>query len=365
VIVTGYKQLTSNLQVAFIRAWHYDGALAWKSYDYEQVSGLGADTRGERVAIGRDGLLYFGGTINGGTGASIFARDPKELAQSAADRTVKTDRFTDPFNVGSIKMTWLGRYDPENGALLLGQSLLTRLSNGRGNSIVPLALMADSNGRLYVAGNKAADLERRTDRQINDRPVGNYASGEGYLLVLSPDFTERLLWTPFARAGHTAGDSPAVGVSVQNGVAAVVLTQSNTDPERRLITSANSLLAEPPGGASDGYVAVWPALDALTAPASVAINPTVGFVGDHTFTATVLPTTATVPLTYTWSLNGEVVQRTASSNLRSDTWQQTWTTPSTAQMLQITVHNRAGEVAFSQTFAVIVAERTFMPFIRR
>jgi hypothetical protein len=262
-------------------------------------------------------------------------------------------------------MTWLGRYDPENGALLLGQSLLTRLSNGRGNSIAPLALMADSEGRLYVAGNKAADLERRTDRQINDSPVGNYASGEGYLLVLSPDFTERLLWTPFARAGHAAGDSPAVGVSVQNGVAAVVLTQSNSDPERRLITSANSLLAEPPGGASDGYVVVWPALGALTAPASVTINPTAGFVGDNTFTATVLPTTATVPLTYTWSLNGEVVQRTASSNLRSDTWQQTWVAPSTAQMLQITVHNRAGEVALSQTFAVIVAERTFMPFIRR
>jgi hypothetical protein len=166
VIATGYNQVSSDLQVASLKAWSYDGAtLKWTSYNFSasEVTGenLGADTRGERVAIGRDGKVYFAGTINGGTGASIFARDPKDITSSAGDRTVTTDNYNTPTNVGSIKMTWYGRYAPDTGDLELGQSLLTRLSSGKGNSIAPNALMADAQGRLYIGGSAYASIERR------------------------------------------------------------------------------------------------------------------------------------------------------------------------------------------------------------
>jgi hypothetical protein len=364
VIATGYTQLTSNLQVAFIRAWRYDGSEVWRSYDYPAVTGYGADTRGERIAIGQDGLLYFAGTINGGTGASIFSRDPKDLNQSAAAKTVKFDRFNDPTNTGSIKMTWYGRYTPATGDLILGQSLLTRLTNGKGNSITPQALMADETGRLYVAGSKAADLERRAERQVDGQAVGAYESGEGYLLEVAADFRSRIVWTPFARNGFSAGNSPVNALGVRNGVAALVLTQDNSK-ERRLITTAAALQAEPPGGASDGYLVVWPQVGAPAAPTNLTVSPSIGFVGENRFVATVQPNSVALPITYTWSVNGAVVQTTTAAKERTDSLTYTWNQPANQQTLTVAIQTTRGMLTATYTFDVIAAKRLYLPFIVR
>ena len=364
VIATGYTQLTANLQVAFIRAWRYDGSEVWRSYDYAAVTGYGADTRGERVAIGRDGLLYFAGTINGGTGASIFSRDPKDLNQSAAAKTVKFDRFNDPTNTGSIKMTWYGRYAPATGDLLLGQSLLTRLTNGRGNSITPQAIMADETGQLYVVGSKAADLDRRSDRQVDGQAVGTYESGEGYLLAVASDFRSRIVWTPFARSGYAAGNSPVNAIGVRNGITALVLTQDN-GKERRLITTAAALHREPPGGGSDGYLAVWPQVGAPAAPTALTVNPTIGFVGENRFVATVQPSSVSLPITYTWSINAAVVQNTVATQQRTDTLVYTWDQPTEEQTLTVAIQTKKGMLTATYTFAVIEAKRLYLPLIAR
>lgn len=256
IIATGYTQKASNLQVAWLRGWPYTGGTPkWNSYDFSAADAfarnLGADTRGERVAIGRDGNLYFAGSINGGTGASIFARDPKNIAATlGADRNVATDQYNTATNVGSVKMTWYGRYDPATGNLAQGSSLLTRLSSGKGNSISARAITADEAGRVYVAGDAACCIQNRNARQIGGTTVGPYEIGEAFLLVVSPDLRQRLVWTPFT-GGASAGGSPATGVAVRNGTAALTINLT----KGALIT--NNAFQPGPSTLPDAYIAVW------------------------------------------------------------------------------------------------------------
>jgi hypothetical protein len=257
VIATGYTQKSSNLQVAFIRAWTYSGSASWTSYDFSAAAvdgqGLGADTRGRRVAVGRDGWLYFAGTSNGGTGASIFSRDPHDVTlRLGSDRYITADFYTNPYNVGSKTLTWYGRYDPLDGDLLRGQPLLTRLSSGSGNSIRPWGITADEDGYVYLVGDAWATLENRDARQIAGTTVGPYSSGEAFLMIVRPDLSERLIWTPFAGSPNGAGGSPARAVSARSGTAALTITLSD---EGSLIPY-NALQATP-STLDDGYLAVW------------------------------------------------------------------------------------------------------------
>ncbi len=259
VIATGYTQVSGNLQVAFIRAWDYRGSLDWKSYDFSNAPGLGADTRGERIAIGNDGQLYFAGSINGGTGASIFSRDPKDFDQNIDKdpRVVKTDEYTRATNIGSVKMTWFGRYEPTDGTLVTGQSLLTRrTSDNKGNSIGVNAITADATGRVYLAGSASCCIKERDSQQIAGVTVGGYESSESYFMALSADLKERLVWTPFAAPNVSAGKSPATGVGVRDGVVAVSISLNpKTDGTRSLIT--HNALQDKPDTLPEGYLAIW------------------------------------------------------------------------------------------------------------
>ncbi|MCB0032871.1 MAG: hypothetical protein KDE51_02535 [Anaerolineales bacterium] len=258
VIVTGYNQVSSNLQLPFIRAWSYQGGLTWVSYDFSSAPGLGADTRGERVAIGRDGYLYFAGTINGGTGVSVFSRDPKNIdSKLGSEQLIVTDKYTDPFNIGSVKMSWYGRFDPTTGDLMRGQSLLTRLtSNDKGNSIAINAITADEQGNLFITGEAFCCIDNRANRQIAATTVGNYAGGEAFFMAVSADMTERYIWTPFTAPGTSAGGSPATGVGVRQGTIAIGVTlNQNTANNRRLVTV--NAIQDNIGGNSDAYLAVW------------------------------------------------------------------------------------------------------------
>ncbi|RRR67915.1 MAG: hypothetical protein EI684_18275 [Candidatus Viridilinea halotolerans] len=251
VIVTGFKQVNNNLQIPFIRAYSYTGMLRWQSYDFAaDTPNVGtADTRGERLALGQDGMLYLAGSINGGTGASIFVRDPKDASQSATDRLVVTDKYTNPFNVGSIKMLWLGRFDPADGTLIVGQSLLTRRSDDRGNSISAGAMAAGRDGTLYLVGQAFAALANRDQGRINGMPVGSYGGGDAYVLVLTPDFRQRQLW--LAWSGTDGSRGGAVGLVVSDTTVAMVAQVSVG-----AFVSHNALQAAP-GGGSDAYVAIW------------------------------------------------------------------------------------------------------------
>ena len=147
-------------------------------------------------------------------------------------------------------MVWYGRYSPTTGALEQGASLLTRLSSGSGNSISVQAIMADQYGAIFLAGDASCCFHNRNTRQIAGVAVGPYASGEAYLLTVSPDFRQRLVWTPFAGPGGAAS-SPATAVSVRGDTAAIgIIVKSGA-----LITA--HALQPTPGSAQDGYIAVW------------------------------------------------------------------------------------------------------------
>lgn len=253
VIATGFVQISGNLQIPFIHAWAYDGALRWKSYDFPAGSpNLGsADTRGERIAIGRDGRLYFAASINGGTGASVLTHDPKDSTKDVGSRIVVTDEYTNPFNIGSVKMAWFARFNPLDGSLELAQSLLTRLGDDKGrkgNSITVAGMMADADGTLYLAGGAAAFIANRDAQSVGGVRVGPYG-GDAFALVVSPDFKQRRIWTVFTAPG--GGSGGAAGISIRNGVAALVAT-----PAQAFITF--NAVQPTSGGGKDAYLAVWP-----------------------------------------------------------------------------------------------------------
>jgi hypothetical protein len=267
VFATGFAQVSGNLQLPYLRAFAYDGTLKWRSYDIASAPGLGADTRGERLAVGRDGKLYLAGSINGGTGASIFGRDPQDVNTPLGARLVTTDTFNNPTNVGSVKMAWFGRFNPADGTLELAQSLLTRLSSGRGNSIGIEALAADETGKLYIVGDSACCIKDRRggagEAQIlgvGGVTVGNYEGGEGYFLALSADFRTRLAWTVFAAPGRSAGGSPISAVAVRGGVVALAGTLNVSAGATRGLITVGALQPQPGSeAASEGYAVVMPA----------------------------------------------------------------------------------------------------------
>ncbi len=249
VIATGYEQKTGILQVAFTQAWSYQGENLWKNYDFDDKDiykeNLLADTRGKRVAIGRDGQLYSSYYVNGGTGFSIFYRDPNDLSEKlTGDRKIETDKYTRPTNVGSVQMLWYGRYDLKNGDLMKGQSLLSRLDKGKGNSINNESITATEDGTVILAGASAYKIANRDEQTIEGKPVSKYDGFEGYVAFISPDLTERLSWTPIT-------DSETAVAAIRDGKAAVVTT---TDFKGGQIT--HNAIQDSAGGKNDGYLLV-------------------------------------------------------------------------------------------------------------
>ena len=249
VIATGYKQKTSNLQVAFTQAWSHTGQNLWTNYDFSatdiQNANVMADTRGVRVAIGRDGQLYASYKINGGTGASILSRDPNNLSETLGnDRKIETDNYNRPTNVGSINMAWYGRYDLETGELIRGQSLLSRLNSGKGNSVEVESITATEDGTVILAGNTGARIANRDIQTIEGQTVNGYAGFEGYVAIISPDLEERISWTPIT-------DGQGAVAASRNGKAAVV---TSTDFGGSQIT--HNAVQSNAGGKNDGYLLV-------------------------------------------------------------------------------------------------------------
>ncbi|MFV9504002.1 MAG: hypothetical protein AB4911_05485 [Oscillochloridaceae bacterium umkhey_bin13] len=251
VFVTGYSQKTSALKVAYLRAYSRSGNLRWTAYDFTataiDAARLTADSEGRRVSMGADGRLYLGAWTDGGN--SILGRDPLDMNRTPlATELIKFDGYNNPFNLSGAKsLAWYGRFDPATGRLLLGQWLLTRLDNGTGNSIGIEAVSADATGRLLITGGSFAHMAGRTGMRFLDQTLGNYEGNETYLLVVSPDFRSRQLWTALAAPGTAAGNSPGTGVAVFEGrlLLGATLTPRTTTPPRGLVVTPNALQPAP------------------------------------------------------------------------------------------------------------------------
>ncbi|HEY9691719.1 MAG TPA: SBBP repeat-containing protein [Oculatellaceae cyanobacterium] len=258
VIVTGTSQKDgggcSQLQVAWIRSYSYTGTLKWKNYDWTREQAYSpvnncADTRGVRVAIGRDNLLYFAGQSAGGN--TIFRYNPRNLSSSAPN--VKYDQYNDAYNTKSNWITYYSRLAPATGTIQKGQLALTRLGDGRGNSIEPRAITADENGNVYISGTSAAYIANRRDMKlsISGQPLGTYNGYEGFMLVVPKEFTSRKVWTAWTGTNSTSVFSTFAGVSAAKGIAAIMGTSNG-----KMITV--SPIQGNNAGVKDAFFSVFP-----------------------------------------------------------------------------------------------------------
>ncbi len=256
VIVTGYTQKNggkcSQLQVAFVRGYSYTGKIKWQDYDWTSAQAYAtnsscADTRGVRVAIGKDNLLYFAGESAGGN--TIYNYDSSDLSQNAPNVTF--DKYNTPYNTKSNQITYYARLNPATGEILKGQFALARLSKDQGNTIRPKAITADEDGNVYIGGISGYNIANRNALSISGQPLGPYSGGDCFLLIVSPDFNTRKIWTSWTAQGSTTNSGTIFGVTATAGTAAVVMTTPG-----QLVTQ-NPIQGELAGD-NDAFYSVFP-----------------------------------------------------------------------------------------------------------
>jgi hypothetical protein len=197
VYVTGDRQLSATLRMAFAEAYSPGGTRLWRAWGHSaaeaQAANSLADTDGRRILRAADGGLYVAARTDGGN--NVFRFQPQNLAQAAPN--VGFDAFNQTFQLsGAPSLGYYARLDPVTGALVRGQYLLSRLSNGNGNSVGLDALAVAADGALIAGGQAFASLANRAALTVAGQPIGAYSGGDPYLLVVPPDFASRRHWHP-------------------------------------------------------------------------------------------------------------------------------------------------------------------------
>jgi hypothetical protein len=252
VFVTGYRQQggpCSQVQIPYVHAYDRAGKRTWTRYDYApgDLGDLCADSRGDRIALGRDGKLYLAGeTAGGNTVFSTDGRSPRTKAPNVA-----YDKFTTAFNTKDAHLTYIARLDPATGKIMAGQMVVARIDvkGDVGNTIKPRAVTADADGRVYVGGVSAYQIDGRATVRMNGRRLQPYAGGDAWVLVTSPDLKRRKLWV----AWTDGGTGEVRGLAVSGGVAAVA---ARADKAPLFSTKPSWQRGTP---AASGYAGVWPA----------------------------------------------------------------------------------------------------------
>jgi hypothetical protein len=269
IVFTGYNQLNANLKSPFLECYEADlETLVWQAYGFSntEVTGqnLGADSEGERVAIGADGLLYFSGATDGGN--TVFQRRPDAITTTLNSGTPPgnpiletTDVYNQPVSLsGSAKFSFHARFDPETGQIQKAQFLLARLSSGNQNTIRIREITADAVGNVLIVGRAFADIEGRDRRSVGGQAVGGYAGGNMFALAVESAYRNRLYWTSFN--GNAPGQSEGFAVATQGDITNItgayafsgdVFAEANSDS---MIISNGVQIA--PGGGREAYLAI-------------------------------------------------------------------------------------------------------------
>lgn len=168
--------------VPFVYAFDLTGKRLWTAHDWtrQQIEGeqLTAGSVGLRLALDKDGQLYVAGESHGGN--TVWGRQSDDIREKLLGRT---DRFQNPFGIGSQFLTFLGRLDVRTGRVLQSTMLLGRADNQRGSSMRPAALAVDAEGRVYVGGWAGATPP------ASKGAFGLRGEGEGaFLCVFDHDF---------------------------------------------------------------------------------------------------------------------------------------------------------------------------------
>lgn len=261
VYVCGFGKVSTDMgmvQVAFLYAFDLDLKMKWKNWDWpgSVVQRQYADTRALRLKIGPDGNLYVLGQATGGK--NIFRWGPRDV--NTLGNLFETDRFTQSFDVTDAGMAYVARLDAGTGDILIAQTILAIEDDGKGKvsqfetswgfkAIGDVAI--SSSGHVYIGGVINAGLPDHALLKVDGKHVGSPKQGpDAVMLVLSPDFDQREIWTSFATEGVDRS-SQVRSITVSEGVWVF-----NAAVHRGgMITTDGAIAKEPPFSPSS-YLAV-------------------------------------------------------------------------------------------------------------
>lgn len=262
VIVGGFNTYSADSQhmknhpihMPFIVAYTYDGKEKWETYNFPAADSykqnLFADSRVQRLNIGRDGMLYMGGYIHGGD--YVWKMDPHDFTKRVA-ADVGYDSHSTAGHMGrGIDHAYFAKYDPANGDMLLGQPLICRRNadgSGKPSQSQIRGIHADEKGNVYISGYCEKYISKRDACTVNGMAVAAYHKPETFLMVVSPDFRKRHVWTVFS---DEQSESASWGISVRGSTAALV----SEVYEGRMLVTPNAMEREPMKTV-DGYLVVW------------------------------------------------------------------------------------------------------------
>ncbi|MFP3938153.1 MAG: SBBP repeat-containing protein [Phycisphaerae bacterium] len=262
VIVGGFNTYSHDsphmkdhpIHMQFLTAFTYDGTVNWAAYDFPAkdvyAENTYADSRVQRLAIGADGYLYMGGYIHGGD--YIWKHHPFDV-KKRVQVDVGYDGYTMAANMGKgIDQSYFAKYDPKSGEILQGQVLLCRErpdGGGKPTQIQIKGIDADEDGNVYIAGYCEAYIKDRDKQRVAGEQVGEYHAPEVFLLSVTPDFSQRRVWTVFSREDCEAA---AWALAVRNGWGAFV----GEVYQGEVITTDNALQTAP-AEHTDGYLVIW------------------------------------------------------------------------------------------------------------
>ncbi len=257
VFITGYDQVSGNLQQPFLFAYDFDGQRAWTGWDWssEEAGDLSSDTRGTAVSVGLDGKLYYIGESHGGV--TTHFRMPDDIDEEAP--LVRRDDYSQSHNWnGAAPLGFVARLEPESGELESGQLLAVRLSDGRGNGVSPTTVSAREDGTMLLGGGSACCIEDWEDRKVAGEVVMPGYGGGAWVMVLTNDFSDRPLWTTF---GAPDSSVAIADVSARGEAMAVVQNQTPSSDhdsvQGQLVTEA-AMQSSPPGALASPHLTVFP-----------------------------------------------------------------------------------------------------------
>ena len=266
VFVTGYRQsdmgACQQYKSTFIRSHAYDGAAKWTNYDWngDEVDDTEdcADSTGFGVAVGRDGKLYYTAKSDGGN--TVHRKLPRDLTADA--QNVANDPYNTPYGLkGANAVGYYARFDPATGEHLGGQFLVSRKANGdedpaaaEANAAPPDQISALADGTMVIVGSSAYLLADHDKKSIDGVKVGAYTAYEPYVLIVAPDFSQRLAWTAFT----ATGPGGSRGVAVGPDSAAILFAQSGDSLAKGPLITVDAVQPDPGGGDGEAWLAVFP-----------------------------------------------------------------------------------------------------------
>ncbi|KAK7097080.1 uncharacterized protein [Littorina saxatilis] len=248
-IVLGYfwQANTHHIPVQIPCIISFDHSLkneVWKAYceggDEAYTSQNMADSRVNHIYFSDlDNKLYFAGYTDGGN--SVFRYNALDIAKNGGslhglhtmDSSMKPayDKYTNTYNFhGAHTLSFLARLNAKTGASEKGLFVITRLPNGQGNSVSTNDVAVGHGGTVVASQHSWSFLENRETQTVNGHQTAGYGGGDGVLLVISPDFTKRLVWTQFHKTkGHSTGVT--VAANSVNGKTRVAFIAKSMDAE--------------------------------------------------------------------------------------------------------------------------------------